>query len=359
MIIPFFIPHAGCPHQCVFCNQTNITGQHSPTRAEDIAVTIDRYLTSRGRKKPVEPVSRGGSLATIGDQPSSIDDPDVQVAFYGGSFTALPLIEQEAYLEAARPFIASGRIRAIRLSTRPDCISSMVLGLLMRYRVSTVELGAQSMDDRVLTLAGRGHSSRDTVRAVSLLREHRFAVGIQLMPGLPGDSADIFRTTVDTVIGLKPAFVRLYPALVIKGTPLERLYRAGKYDPLTLDAAVSICREAYTKFEGSGISVVRMGLQPTEELERPGTILAGPWHPAFRQLVESSIFLDKMRAALSGESGTRRTAVFAVSPRDVSAAIGQRRGNIERLKKEFGLADVQIVEGRHDGGRGKVTLLAN
>jgi histone acetyltransferase (RNA polymerase elongator complex component) len=179
------------------------------------------------------------------------------------------------------------------------------------------------------------------------------------MPGLPGDSADIFRTTVDTVIGLKPDFVRLYPALVIKGTPLERLYRAGTYDPLTLDTAVSICRDAYKKFAGAGISVFRMGLQSTEELERPGTILAGPWHPAFRQLVESSIFLDKMRAALREGGAERRTAVFEVSPRDVSAAIGQRRGNIERLKKEFGLTDVGIVKGRHDGGRGEVALLSS
>ena len=211
----------------------------------------------------------------------------------------------------------------------------------------------------MLNRAGRGHTARHTAYAVSLLREHRFAVGIQLMPGLPGDSADTFRTTVDVVMVLKPDFVRLYPALVITGTPLERLYREGKYDPLTLDEAVSMCREAYTKFEVAGISVVRMGLQPTEELERPGTILAGPYHPAFRQLVESSIFLDKMRAALREDNAKRRTAVFAVSPRDVSAAIGQRRGNIERLKREFGLSDVRIVKGRHDGGRGEVTLLVD
>jgi histone acetyltransferase (RNA polymerase elongator complex component) len=335
MIIPFFIPHAGCPHQCVFCNQTSITGQSVPPGAASVPGMIGRFLD---RHNSPEPVS---------------------LAFYGGSFTALPLVDQEAYLEAARPFIESGRITAIRLSTRPDCVSSTVLRLLATYRVTTVELGAQSMDDRVLTLAGRGHTARDTVNAVLLLREHRFAVGIQLMPGLPGDSADTFRTTVDAVIGLKPDFVRLYPALVIKGTPLERLYCAGKYDPLTLDEAVSMCREACTKFERAGISVARMGLQPTEELERPGTILAGPYHPAFRQLVESSIFLDKMRAALREGSTKRRTAVFAVSPRDVSSAIGQRRENIERLKREFGLADVRIVEDRHDSGRGEITLLVD
>jgi histone acetyltransferase (RNA polymerase elongator complex component) len=348
MIIPFFIPHAGCPHQCVFCNQTNITGQDRPASARDVAVTIDRYLASRT-----------GSFTPINDHRSSIINPNVHLAFYGGSFTALPLDEQEAYLQAARPFIESGRIADIRLSTRPDCISGKVLDLLARYRVKTVELGVQSMDDRVLALAGRGHTARDTVNAVALLREYRFTVGLQLMPGLPGDSADLFRATVDTVIGLKPDFVRLYPALVIKGTPLERLFRSGKYDPLPLDAAVSTCREAYTKFEGAGISVVRMGLQPTEELERPGTILAGPYHPAFGQLVESSIFLDKMRALLREGRKKRKTAVFGVNPREVSAAVGQRRENIERLKQEFGLGSVRIVEGRPHGGRGEVTLLSD
>ena len=335
MIIPFFIPHAGCPHQCVFCNQTNITGQGGPAAAGTVPGKIDRYLETR---RPGEPV---------------------HLAFYGGSFTALSADAQEAYLEAVRPFIESGRVGDIRLSTRPDCISSKVLALLARYHVNTVELGVQSMDDRVLTLAGRGHTARDTVDSVALLREHPFAVGLQLMPGLPGDSAGIFQATVDTVIGLKPDFVRLYPALVIEGTPLERLYLAGTYDPLSLDAAVSICREAYTKFERSGISVVRMGLQPTEELERPGTILAGPYHPAFGQLVESSIFLDSMRAALREVSERGRTAVFGVNPRDISTAVGQRRDNIIRLKKEFGLLAVRIVAGRSDGGRGEVTLLSN
>ncbi len=333
MIIPFFIPHAGCPHQCVYCNQRNITGQDAYAGAASVPEKIDRYLSAY-----------------------KSDDP-VQLAFYGGSFTALPPDEQETYLAAARPYIESGRIRDIRLSTRPDCISGKVLDLLAQYHVKTVELGVQSMDDYVLALAGRGHLAADTVNAVALLKKYRFNIGLQLMPGLPGDSAAIFQATVDAVIGLKPDFVRLYPALVIKGTPLERLYRAGKYVPLSLDQAVSMCRDAYTKFEQAGISVVRMGLQPTEELERPGTILAGPYHPAFRQLVVSSIFLDKMRAALMVGSEKRKTAVFAVNPRDVSTAVGQRRENIERLKKEFGLLEVRIVEGRSDGGRGEVTLL--
>jgi histone acetyltransferase (RNA polymerase elongator complex component) len=337
MIIPFFIPHAGCPHQCVFCNQKNITGRGRPLPAADVAATIDRCLARR-------------NFTSI--------DLSVQVAFYGGSFTGLPPDTQEEYLKAVRPFIESGRISNIRLSTRPDCINGKGLDLLRRYHVKTVELGVQSMDDRVLALAGRGHTAAATENAVALLREHRFDVGVQLMPGLPGDSADLFRATVLRIIALKPDFVRLYPALVIKGTPLEQLYRTGAYDPLSLDAAVSICRAAQVSFSRADIPVIRMGLQPTEELERPGTILAGPYHPAFRQLVESSIFLDKMRVLLREGRAANSAPVFCVNRRDVSAAVGQRRENIVRLKKEFGLAEVRIVEGKLNAGKGEVILLS-
>src|SRR5512135_813618 len=200
MIIPFFIPHLGCPHQCVFCNQKKITGQNEPLDASRLPQAISEYLKNDTSNNPA------------------------QIAFYGGSFTALPQDTQKSFLEAVRPFIQSGQIRSIRLSTRPDCISRKVLDLLSEYHVETIELGAQSMDDRVLTLSGRGHTEADTVNAVTLLGEYSFTVGIQLMPGLPGDSARGFLNTVNKTIALKPDFVRLYPALVIKDTPLEDLY---------------------------------------------------------------------------------------------------------------------------------------
>ena len=333
MIIPFFIPHAGCPHQCVFCNQRHITGQAGPVEPLSVPRKIAAYLKTNVSTGPVE------------------------IAFYGGSFTALPVETQKTYLQAARPFIESGQIRSIRCSTRPDRIDRAVLTLLKEYHVSIVELGAQSMEDRVLALSGRGHTSTHTRNAVALLREYGFAVGLQLMPGLPGDSSDGFRTTVDQVIFLTPDFVRLYPTLVIKGTPLEELYAAGKYTPLSLDDAVAQCREAHLKFGRAGIDVIRMGLQPTAELEKPGTILAGPFHPAFRQLVESSILLDKMRSALLTRGDKSATVVFCVDPRDVSSAIGHLRGNIETLKREFGLQNVLIVKDDKAGKRGEPVLL--
>jgi histone acetyltransferase (RNA polymerase elongator complex component) len=320
MIIPFFIPHSGCPHQCVFCNQKNITGQSKPIAPSAIPQRITEYLAISSSNTPP------------------------QVAFYGGSFTALPFETQKAYLLAVQPFITASKIGSIRLSTRPDCITSEVLALLKEYHVNTIELGAQSMDDAVLTRSGRGHSAADTVNAVHLIKSHDFLIGLQLMPGLPGDSADSFMKTTDTVIALKPDFVRIYPSLVIKDTPLEDLYTSGRYMPLSLDDAVLLCRTALERFQVAGIDVIRIGLQPTEELEKPGMIIAGPYHPAFRQLVESSILLDKMRSMLRNHAGKTGSVIFQVNPKDLSAAIGQKRSHIELLKKEFELQEVRIVE---------------
>lgn len=334
MIIPFFIPHSGCPHQCVFCNQKNITGQNLPEDVASMPVKINRYLNCDNSFEPV------------------------QIAFYGGSFTALPLEKQKTCFEAVRPFIQSGHIRNIRLSTRPDCISTEILAFLKEHHVSVVELGAQSMEDKVLARSGRGHTADDTKRAVQLLREQEFAIGLQIMPGLPGDSAELFQQTVDRVIALRPHFVRMYPALVIKGTPLEHLYTSGQYTPLAIDEAVALCRDAVVKFELAGIDVIRIGLQSTEALEKPGTILAGPYHPAFRQLVDSLIFLDKMRAVLKEKPCRNDTAVFAVNPRDVSAAIGQQGKNREKLRREFSLEKISIVEDPNVGRKKGPKLLA-
>jgi histone acetyltransferase (RNA polymerase elongator complex component) len=334
MIIPFFIPHEGCPHQCVFCNQKNITGQIVPPDVLSFPDTIKHYLRTTG------------------------SDARVEIAFFGGTFTALPVEVQKSYLGAAQPFLRSGQVRSIRLSTRPDSLSREILELLREHHVGTVELGVQSMSDEVLSRSGRGHRASDTTGAVSLLREYRFTVGLQLMPGLPGDSPEIFSETVERTIALKPDFVRLYPALVISDTPLEELYRSGRYAALSLDAAVGLCKPAVLAFEYAGIEVIRIGLQPTEELERAGTIIAGPYHPAFRQLVESSIMLDRMRSALMAGKDIPENAIIHVHPRDISNAIGQKRSNIESLKKQFRLNTV-IVQPDGALSRRKVRLAAS
>jgi len=320
MIIPFFIPHSGCPHQCVFCNQKHIIGQSKPEDASTISDKIRRYRSTH----------------TSGNS--------VEVAFYGGSFTALLLKTQKRYLEAVQPFLNANQVRTIRLSTRPDCINGEILTFLKSYHVQTIELGVQSLNDDVLVLSGRGHTAADTVKSFTLLKQQGFSVGLQLMPGLPGDSEVIFRDTVSKILELKPDSVRIYPVLVIKDTPLEELYKSGRFKPLTLEAAVTMCQEAVVRFEQHGIEVIRMGLQSTRELEKPGTILAGPYHPAFRQLVESSIFKEKMRGALRNAGGTVKTAVFCVNPRDRSAVIGQKRGNMITIKNEFTLDQIAVRE---------------
>ena len=322
MIIPFFIPHSGCPHQCVFCNQNRITGRNKPVVPAAIHDTIAAYLETSVARSPV------------------------QIAFYGGSFTALPRETQQDYLEAASPFIKSGRVATIRLSTRPDCIRGDDPGFLRKYAVSIVELGVQSMDDRVLIQSGRGHTAGDTVNAVAVLKNNGFTVGLQLMPGLPGDSPERFTETVRKIIALRPAFVRIYPTLVIRNTPLAELYASNRYVPLSLDEAIVLCKNALIQCERAGIDVIRIGLQSTQELERPGTILAGPYHPAFRQLVGSSVLLDEMRAVLAGRKGGEQ-ATLLVHPKEISVAIGQNKVNRKLLINEFHLRDVHIQPSLH------------
>jgi histone acetyltransferase (RNA polymerase elongator complex component) len=325
MIIPFFITHAGCPHQCVFCNQKNITGEQSAPEPASLPHQIERYLKTR------------------------IANEQAHIAFYGGSFTALPPDLQRSYLEEVRPFLASGRVASIRLSTRPDAITPDILAVLKQYGVATIELGVQSMNDDVLTRSGRGHTSADTRKAFDLIRARGFTIGLQLMPGLPGDTPETFQETVFQIISLKPDFVRIYPALVIKDTPLAELYRIGRYSPLSLDDAVQLCHKAVLQFEQAGIGILRIGLQPTAALERPGTIIAGPWHPAFRQLVESARFLETMRALLPCRSKSGEITFF-VNPADLSSAIGQQRRNIHTIRDRDGvnariIADPAVSKG--------------
>jgi histone acetyltransferase (RNA polymerase elongator complex component) len=335
MIIPFFIIHAGCPHQCVFCNQVHIVGADRSIVASSIPDKIELFLKTNAGKEPA------------------------QVAFYGGTFTALPVHIQQEYLDVVGPFIVSGRIKSIRLSTRPDCINHEILAFLKESHVQTIELGVQSMDDGVLALAMRGHTAADTLNAVNLIKEHGFTIGLQLMIGLPGDSADTFMDTVCTAIRLRPDFIRLYPLLVLKDTPLEVLYKTKQYHPLPIDEAVFLCSQALSLFEQAKIEVTRIGLQPTREMEKPGTILAGPYHPAFRQLVESLLLLDKMRLALHNRKDKTSTAIFMVNPHDLSAAVGQHRVNIEKLKKEFGLRSLRVKQQNHSIKEQEPVLLSN
>ena len=270
LIIPVFVPHMGCPHDCVFCNQKSISGQMQPPSVEEVRRTVTGYA---------EIAKNYGS---------------VEVAFYGGSFTGIPAEDQIRYLNAVAPFLSSGLLHGIRISTRPDCIDRPTLTRLRRYGVDTIELGVQSMENSVLQCAGRGHSAEDTVAASRLIREYGFTLGLQTMTGLPGATREADLTTADRVCALHPDFVRIYPTIVIKNTALAALYSENVYTPPSLEETVSLCAALYRRYRAAGIPVIRMGLQSSGEIRTGGEVLAGPYHPAFGELVRSRLALEEL-----------------------------------------------------------------
>lgn len=307
LVIPVFIPHRGCPHDCLFCNQQKISGCNRSSRSTlPVAATIEKWLTRKGDRK------------------------QVQVAFYGGSFTCMDYEQQAELLGAVQPYIDRGEVDIIRLSTRPDCIDSSIIELLQKNRVRVVELGVQSFTEEVLRQSRRGHTATQSQEAFTLLRSAGMKVGIQLMPGLPGETTGSFIRTVDTVSKLAPDFVRLYPALVVQDSGLEQLYHAGNYRPLSLNRALALTARCCQKFEACGIDVVRMGLQPTESLVK--SVVAGPYHPAFGELVRSRLWFRRIRAELARLAPAQRLGIY-ISHRDMSAVVGRKRCNIQRLEE--------------------------
>jgi histone acetyltransferase (RNA polymerase elongator complex component) len=329
LVIPVFIPHRGCPHQCLFCNQNSITGQ----TAGDVLTAVEKTITTwlaRSRYRT-----------------------QVQVAFYGGSFTCLPEEQQEKMLRVVQPFLRRGDVQCIRVSTRPDCLDFALCTFLQGMGVGIVELGVQSLDDDVLHRSRRGHTSADCRRAVGLLQETGIEVGIQLMPGLPGESGPSFFRGVREVIDLAPAFVRLYPVLVVDHSGLAEIYRNGDYRPLTMNRAVALTCRAREMFLQAGIRVVRIGLQPSASLERD--LLAGPYHPAFGELVVARSWFRKIRALLARcPAGSRLTV--QISERDLSAFLGPKRMNIKRLG-QLALANRLHVETDKEMQRGTLTYV--
>lgn len=315
LVIPIFIPHQGCPHTCIFCNQHRISGHKEdallkPSQVQQIiALWLDRT-------------------------PEKCID-GVQVAFYGGSFTGLPFSRQQELLDGVAPFLQKGLVQSIRLSTRPDYIDATTVTFLQDHGVATVELGVQSLDDAVLEASDRGHSAADTREAVHLLREGKMEVGLQLMLGLPGQSSYSLIQTAREAVALRPDFVRIYPALVLQESGLHVLYNRGDYRPLSLGKAVVQAAWMKKYFDAHLVKVIRMGLQPGPELEE--SLVAGPYHPAFGELVSSRIMLQQTRKVLQGEESGLRLEL-SISDRDVSVFRGLHSGNIRRLEK-LGLAD--------------------
>lgn len=303
LIIPFFIPHAGCPHTCLFCNQHLISGvkQDLPS-AELIQETVQQWLA----RSP---------------------DRAAEVAFYGGSFTLLPGKQQEQLLGAVQPLIEQQKIKSIRISTRPDALDEAVLAFLANHKVTTIEVGVQSLDDQVLLLSKRGHTAADSLAAIQRVKVAGFQVGAQLLPGLPGDTQAKALASVKGVIAAGAEFVRIYPAVVLSGTALADQFNAGQYQPPDLEQGVKNCARMFHLCLQAGIPVIRIGLQAEEGLSVEGAILAGCWHPALGQLVKAQLYYDLV-VTLAVQFVSTEGLQLACHPDRLSELQGHARSNL-------------------------------
>ena len=329
-IIPVFVPHLGCPNDCVFCNQRRISGHTEPATAQTVRTAIENAaaLSPKGAKR--------------------------QLAFYGGSFTAIPVAEQTALFEAAKPYLDDGTISSIRLSTRPDAIDVETLARLKKYSVQTVELGAQSLCDKVLWLSNRGHTAKEVEDAARLVKQAGFELILQMMTGLPGDTDESCVETAKKIIALRPDGVRIYPTVIVRDTELYDMWKAGTYKEHTVDDAVRVCAKITRLFDEAGIPIIRMGLNPTEDLSG-GDAVGGAYHPALGELVRSRMMLDKAVQLLDGIEPDKHV-VLGVNRSDVSKMTGQYRCNVTELTAKFKLRSLKITQ--TDINSGEIKLLS-
>ena len=306
--ISIFIPHLGCPHRCSFCDQRSISGETKLPRGVDVTELLAQQAEHLAQKNMT-----------------------AEIAFFGGSFTAIPREYMIELLESAEAAVRKyPAYNGIRCSTRPDCIDEEILSLLKSHGMTAIELGAQSMSDEVLAANERGHTSDDARRAAELINRSGFELGLQMMTGLYGDTPERCIYTAGEFIKLKPATVRIYPTVILRGTRLGELYESGEYRSFTLEQTVVLCAELLRRFTENGIKVIRMGLHASEEVERE--MLGGVYHPAFRELCESRLFLNDMKKLLSPMN--KGEYIIYTDGRNISKAIGSRRCNIEALARE-------------------------
>lgn len=306
--IPIFIPELACPFRCLYCNQCKISGvQHTPDEALIIG-TLESYLQT---------IPAGS---------------EVQLAYFGGNFTGLSLDDQANYLKLAAPYIAAGRISGIRLSTRPDYINDEVLQLLKNHGVESIELGAQSMDEQVLQASGRGHTAQDTEIAAEKIRKAGFSLGLQMMIGLPGDNREKSVQTAKQIITMGAEDTRIYPTLVIRGTELEKMYLTKQYHPLTLDEAVGQAKELLLLFEQAGVKVLKLGLHPSDGLLSGEELVAGPFHPSFRELVETQVWNELLETYKLCKG---QLIHIVVPTKQLNTAIGYQALNKKMLETAF------------------------
>jgi len=312
--ISIFVPHIGCPNKCSFCNQRHITGKFMAPRQEDVIKAVNTAVDSKNYN------------------PST-----TEIAFFGGSFTAINRSYMLDLLTVASDFVKKGVVSGIRISTRPDAIDDEILTLLKNHNVTAIELGAQSLNDRVLRINNRGHKISDVYNASALIKEYGFELGLQIMTGLFGDNDQSAIKTAKRVIEIAPETVRIYPTIVLKDTDLAALYSDGIYTPQTLDNAVILASKLYTMFTDAGIKVIRLGLHSIEN----DAYIAGPWHPAFSELCQSQIMLNSALKMLN----IKGDYIIYVDKKDVSKMIGQKKSNLLFLKTKGFNCKVKEKEG--------------
>ena len=314
--IPIFISHFGCPNSCVFCNQKKINGRETDVTMEDLKNTIEMYLETLPKNSKKE------------------------VAFFGGTFTGISIGLQKEYLETAYEYIKKGEIDGIRLSTRPDCINYEIVEQLKKYGVTTVELGVQSLDEEVLIATERYYPVRVVEEACKILKEYGIKLGIQLMVGLPKSTFDSDYETAKKVLEMKPDMVRIYPTLVIKNTKMEQMFYQKEYIPLSLEEAIERTKKIMALLESNGINIIRVGLQPSEDLREDGVVLGGPFHPAFRELVETEIYHNFFKKIIEKEKELNIIA----NEKSISKLVGIKKANKLRLKEYFNIKIDNSIE---------------
>ncbi len=294
--VPIFIPHLGCGNDCVFCNQVKITGHKNKVDYTEIESIFSDYTSGM------------------------TDMSEVEIAFFGGSFTGLDIESQTEYLDIAKDIVIKNGLKGIRMSTRPDYIDKEVINRLKAYPITAIELGVQSMDTNVLRKSKRGHSVIDVYNAVKLIKDATFSLGLQMMFDLPGDTMEKSISTAEKLIKMKPDFVRLYPTLVLKDTELEKMYYSGEYDPWNEDYMINTVNEVYKLFLASDIDVIRVGLHSSDAMFID-SIVAGFYHPAMREVILSKMFLDSMIINVADGD------IIEVNQRDISNIVGLNKRN--------------------------------
>lgn len=311
-IIPIFVPHRGCPHDCIFCNQKKITGVSTEVTSEEARNIIEEYL------------------------PTIPKDASVEIAFFGGSFTAIDEKTQNELLSVAKEYVDKGLVSDIRMSTRPDCISVDILNRLKEYKTTIIELGVQSMDAKVLHDSARGHDMESVIESAHLIKESGINLGLQMMVGLPSDTEEKCIETARKFIELDPFCVRIYPTLVVKDTGLETLLNKGEYKPFTLEQCISIVKKLLVLFYVNNINVIRVGLQATEDIQLGKGIVDGPYHAAFRELVEGEMIKDYLHYLVIRNKTVSNIEV-KTNNKNISKVVGNKKSNKLFFKKQLNI----------------------